>query len=126
MMIQVNENIDELNAAVHSSSTQMQNVQNLGQTTVQQAEPTYDATWLSVRNIPETLLNHISNRYDFQYSLYGYLYQKGRRDTENATITGYEIDPDRREATIDLSINDGGHVTGTYRMSDRSFLYRMS
>ncbi len=34
MMIQVNENIDELNAAVHSSSTQMQNVQNLGQTTV--------------------------------------------------------------------------------------------
>ena len=126
MMIQVNENIDELNAAVHSSSTQMQNVQNLGQTTVQQAEPTYDATLLSVRNIPETLLNHISNRYDFQYSLYGYLYQKGRRDTENATITGYEIDPDRREATIDLSINDGGHVTGTYRMSDRSFLYRMS
>ena len=126
MMIQVNENIDELNAAVHSSSTQMQNVQNLGQTTVQQAEPTYDATLLSVRNIPETLLNHISNRYDFQYSLYDYLYQKGRRDTENATITGYEIDPDRREATIDLSINDGSHVTGTYRMSNHSFSYRMS
>ena len=124
MMIQVNENIDELNAAVHSSSTQMQNVQNLGQTTVQQAEPTYDATLLSVRNIPETLLNHISNRYDFQYSLYDYLYQKGRRDTENATITGYEIDPDRKEATIQLKADDGTSITGLYKRSGSSFSYR--
>ena len=125
MMIQVNENIDELNAAVHSSSTQIQNVQNLGQTTVRQAEPTYDATLLSVRNIPETLLNHISNRYDFQYSLYDYLYRNGHREAESATVTGDEIDPDRREAAIDLSISDGSHVTGTYRMSDHSFSYRM-
>lgn len=114
------------NTAVHSSSSQMQNAQNIGQTTVQQEEPTYDATRLSVRNIPETLLNYISNRYDFQYSLYDFLYQKGRRDIESATVTGYEIDPDRREATIDLSISDGSHVTGTYRMSDHSFSYRMS
>ena len=104
----------------------MQNVQNTDQTTVRQAEPSYDATRLAIRNIPQTLLNHISNRYDFQYSLYDYLYQKGSRDIESATVIGYEIDPDRREASIELSISDGSHVTGTYRMSDHSFSYRMS
>ncbi len=114
------------NTAANSPTSQMQNVQNTDQTTVRQAEPSYDATRLSIRNIPQTLLNYISNRYDFQYSLYDYLYQKGSRDIESASVTGYEIDPDRREASIELSISDGSHVTGTYRMSDHSFSYRMS
>ena len=113
------------NTPVQSSAPQMQNVQDSGQRPVRQAEPSYDATRLSVRNIPETLLNYISNRYDFQYSLYDYLYRNGHREAESATVTGYEIDPDRREAAIDLSISDGSHVTGTYRMSDHSFSYRM-
>ena len=45
---------------------------------------------------------------------------------DGESVTGYEIDPDRREASIDLLISDGSHVTGTYRMSDHSFSYRMN
>ena len=91
---------------------------------IRQTERSYDATRLSIKGIPETLLNYISNRYELQYSLYDYLYHSGHRDVSSVQVTDYEIDPDRKEATIQLKADDGTSITGLYKRSGSSFSYR--
>lgn len=83
----------------------------------------YDATTLTIRSIPEPLLNYISNRYDFQYSLYDYLYRNGHRDTTKATVTDYAIDADRRMALIELNLDDGGQISATYDHDENMFSF---
>ena len=82
-----------------------------------------DATTLTIRSIPEPLLNYISNRYDFQYSLYDYLYRNGHRDTTKATVTDYAIDADRRMALIELNLDDGGQISATYDHDENMFSF---
>ena len=129
---------EEENASSHEnrtgSSQQVASVPGTTQPEIRQnAQPTqrttersYDATRLSVKGIPETLLNYINNRYDLQYSLYDYLYKNGHRNVDSVQVTGYEIDPDRKEAMIYLRTDDGISITGIYSRTGNSFSYRRS
>ena len=129
---------EEENASSHEnrtgSSQQDASVPGTTQTEIRQntqptqrtTERSYDATRLSVKGIPETLLNYINNRYDLQYSLYDYLYKNGHRNVDSVQVTRYEIDPDRKEAMIYLRTDDGISITGIYSRTGNSFFYRRS
>ena len=129
---------EEENASSHEnrtgSSQQIASVPGTTQPEIRQntqptqrtTERSYDATRLSVKGIPETLLNYINNRYDLQYSLYDYLYKNGHRNVDSVQVTGYEIDPDRKEAMIYLRTDDGISITGIYSRTGNSFSYRRS
>jgi len=89
----------------------------------QQPQNTYDATNLSVKKIPETLLNYLNNRYEFQYDLYDWLYRHGKREVSSATVTDYSIDGDSRTATIELTLSDGSDVTAVYNKSSNTYSF---
>ena len=89
-----------------------------------QSGNTYDATSLSVKKIPETLLNYIDNRYEFQYGLYDWLYNHGKKDVGSATVTDYSINGDLRTATIELSLSDGSNMTAVYDKASNSYSFK--
>ena len=84
----------------------------------------YDATNLAIKRIPETLLNYIDNRYEFQYSLYDWLYNHGKKDVESATVTDYSIDGDSRTASIELSLSDGSSISAVYDKTGNSYSFK--
>ena len=84
----------------------------------------YDATNLAIKKIPETLLNYIDNRYEFQYSLYDWLYNHGKKDVESATVTDYSIDGDSRTASIELSLSDGSSISAVYDKTGNSYSFK--
>ena len=84
----------------------------------------YDATNLSVKKIPETLLNYIDNRYEFQYSLYDWLYNHGKKEVGSASVTDYSIDGDARQAMIELQLSDGGSLTATYDKASNTYSFK--
>ena len=84
----------------------------------------YDATNLAIKKIPETLLNYIDNRYEFQYSLYDWLYNHGKKDVESATVTDYSIDGDSRTASISLSLSDGSSIPAVYDKTGNSYSFK--
>ncbi|MCD8348913.1 MAG: hypothetical protein LUD16_13430 [Lachnospiraceae bacterium] len=84
----------------------------------------YDATTLSVTEIPITLLNYLSNRYELQYTLYDYLYRNGYSDVTAVAVSSYEIDADTRTATITFTLSDGSSLTGIYSRDDNSYSYQ--
>ncbi len=84
----------------------------------------YDATKLTIKSVPETLMNYIRNRYDFQYSLYDYLYRNGHRQVKKATVKGYEIDGESRTADIKLRLDDGSTVLATYDRDSNTYTFR--
>ena len=88
-----------------------------------QMQDSYNAADLSVKQIPETLLNYIDNRYEFQYSLYDWLYNHGKKNVESATVTDYSIDGDSRKATIDLVLSDGSSVAAVYDKTANSYSF---
>ena len=89
----------------------------------QQPQNSYDATNLSVKKIPETLLNYLDNRYEFQYDLYDWLYRHGKREVSSASVTDYSIDGDSRTATIELVLSDGSSVTAVYNKSSNTYSF---
>ena len=95
-----------------------QNTQENGQT-----QNSYNAANLSVNQIPETLLNYIDNRYEFQYSLYEWLYDHGMKEIESASVTNYSIDGDSRKAEIDLRLSDGSSMTAVYDKTTNTYSY---
>ena len=108
-----------------SSGVDSQNSGQPAQNTVQpqaQAQPQsqqetdsrYDATQMSISSVPEELLNYLDNRYVFQYSLYDYLFGKGKKDVNSAEVTDYSIDAGTRQATIRLKLDDGSALTAVY------------
>ena len=88
------------------------------------SQNSYDATKLSVKKIPETLLNYIDNRYEFQYSLYDWLYNHGKKEVATASVTDYSIDGDARQATIELQLSDGSKLTATYDKSSNKYSFK--
>lgn len=84
----------------------------------------YDATNLAIKKIPETLLNYIDNRYEFQYSLYDWLYNHGKKDVESAMVTDYSIDGDSRTASIELSLSDGSSISAVYDKTGNSYSFK--
>ncbi len=83
----------------------------------------YDASSLSISGIPKTLLNYMVNRYELQYTLYDFLYRNGRVSDE-ASVSDYEIDAEKREALITLTLLDGSSVTCTYSRDANTYSYR--
>ena len=88
-----------------------------------QPQNPYDATNLSVKKIPETLLNYLDNRYEFQYDLYDWLYHHGKREVSSASVTDYSIDGDSRTATIELALSDGSSMTAVYNKSSNTYSF---
>ena len=84
----------------------------------------YDATNLAIKKIPETLLNYIDNRYEFQYSLYDWLYNHEKKDVESAMVTDYSIDGDSRTASIELSLSDGSSISAVYDKTGNSYSFK--
>ncbi len=84
---------------------------------------TYDASTLSVNNIPTTLANYISNQYELQYTLYDFLYRNGY-DVSAVSVTDYEINADTRQATINFILSDGSTLTGIYAKDSNTYSYR--
>ena len=103
---------------VQETPPSSQNTEN-----TQDQQNAYDATALAVKKIPETLLNYIDNRYEFQYSLYNWLYNHGKKNVESATVTDYSIDGDARQAVIDLQLSDGSGMTAVYDKSANSYSF---
>ena len=89
-----------------------------------ETQSAYDAMRLKVKGIPGELSNYLSNPYELQYSLYDYLYKKGIRNAESASVTDYYIDSDERVATIQIKIDGIGSVTAIYDRDENSYSYQ--
>ena len=89
-----------------------------------EAENTYDAANLEVRAIPRQLYNYLKNPYELQYGLYDYLYKNGIRNVSTATVSSYEIDADRRSASITLSIDGGRIIKALYLLDSNTYSFQ--
>lgn len=106
-----------------ASTVQQPSVIYVPQQTERAQQNTYDASTLSILNIPETLLNYINNKYELQYSMYRYLYDRGYTNVTSAAVTDYSIDASSRSATIRFELSNGGKLTGTYRKDTNTYAY---
>ena len=70
------------------------------------------------------MLNYIDNRYEFQYSLYDWLYNHGKKNVESASVTDYSIDGDARQAKIKLKLSDGSSLTAVYDKTADSYSFK--
>ena len=86
-------------------------------------EAEYDATDLTIMAVSSTLSNYLDNRYELQYTLYDYLYRNGKSDVKTAAVRDFNIDPDKRVASITFELDDGSMVTGTYKKDSNSYGY---
>lgn len=93
------------------------------QTEKEKKEQTYDASTLTISGIPEKLLNYLDNRYEFQYSLYDYLYKNGYRDVKEVMVESYTIDADERKAEMDIRLDTGRMMAGVYDKQRNSYLF---
>ena len=89
-----------------------------------EAENTYDAANLEVRAISRQLYNYLKNPYELQYGLYDYLYKNGIRNVSTATVSSYEIDADRRCASITLSIDGGRIIKALYLLDSNTYSFQ--
>ena len=89
-----------------------------------EAENTYDAANLEVRAVPRQLYNYLKNPYELQYGLYDYLYKNGIRNVSTATVSSYEIDADRRCASITLSIDGGRIIKALYLLDSNTYSFQ--
>ena len=89
-----------------------------------EAENTYDAANLEVRAVPKQLYNYLKNPYELQYGLYDYLYKNGIRNVSTATVSSYEIDADRRSASITLSIDGGRIIKALYLLDSNTYSFQ--
>ena len=89
-----------------------------------EAENTYDAANLEVRAVPKQLYNYLKNPYELQYGLYDYLYKNGIRNVSTATVSSYEIDADRRCASITLSIDGGRIIKALYLLDSNTYSFQ--
>ena len=83
----------------------------------------YDATDLSVESVPQKLLNYMDSPYTFQFKLYDYLYSKGRRGKMTASVSDFSVDGAKKEATIHLTLSDGGSVTAVYSKDSNAWSF---
>jgi hypothetical protein len=83
----------------------------------------YDATDLSVESVPQKLLNYMDSPYTFQFKLYDYLYSKGRRGKMTASVSDFSVDGAKKEATIYLTLSDGGSVTAVYSKDSNAWSF---
>lgn len=83
----------------------------------------YDATDLSVESVPQKLLNYLDSPYTFQFKLYDYLYSKGRRGKMTASVSDFSVDGAKKEATIYLTLSDGGSVTAVYSKDSNAWSF---
>ena len=92
--------------------------------TAQPAESSdYYATDLSVESVPQKLLNYLDSPYTFQFRLYDYLYSKGLRGKMTASVSDFSVDGTRKEATIHLTLSDGGSVTAVYSKDSNAYSF---
>ena len=83
----------------------------------------YDATDLSVESVPQKLLNYMDSPYTFQFKLYDYLYSKGRRGKMTASVSDFSVDGAKKEATIHLTLSDGGSMTAVYSKDSNAWSF---
>ena len=89
-----------------------------------EAENTYDAANLEVKAVPKQLYNYLKNPYELQYGLYDYLYENGIRNVSTATVSSFEIDADRRSASITLSIDGGRIIKALYHLDSNTYSFQ--
>lgn len=86
-----------------------------------QTQPSYDASGFSIEHLSRELKNYIGNEYLLQYELYHYLYGRGNQAVTEASVSGYQIDPDTRRAEVTFSIPDGSVVNGIFWLDSGSW-----
>lgn len=106
-----------------AQSTQSGQSGQSGQTAQPAEESDYDATDLSVESVPQKLLNYLDSPYTFQFKLYDYLYSKGRRGKMSASVSDFSVDGSKKEATIHLTLSDGGSVTAVYSKDSNAWSF---
>ena len=94
-----------------------------GQSTQPAENSDYDATDLSVESVPQKLLNYLDSPYTFQFKLYDYLYSKGYRGKMTASVSDFSVDGAKKEATIHLTLSDGGSVTAVYSKDSNAWSF---
>jgi hypothetical protein len=94
-----------------------------GQSTQPAENSDYDATDLSVESVPQKLLNYLDSPYTFQFKLYDFLYSKGRRGQMSASVSDFSVDGAKKEATIHLTLSDGGSVTAVYSKDSNAWSF---
>ena len=88
-----------------------------------EANDRYDASTLTISEIPEKLLNYLDNRYKLQYSLYDYLYKNGYRIVKNVTVEDYTIDAENQIAEIRIRLEGGELLTGRYEKVNNRYSF---
>lgn len=120
----------ETAAEKRSRDTERQDQESSGQvqpegrsTSMGASKSDYDATKLSIRSVPEELMNYLDNPYVFQYQLYDYLYKRGRKTVGQAEVTEYSIDSVKRTASIKLKLSDGSGLTAIYSHDSGTYTF---
>ncbi len=99
-----------------------QNVQPQSET--QQNQRSYDASRLTLENMPEELLNYISNQYTFQFELYDFLYNSGSTNARTVYVSDYAINGEEKSAVISLSVDDGSTLSAVYDRDTDTYSFR--
>lgn len=86
-----------------------------------QTQLSYDASSFSIKHLSSELKNYIGNEYLLQYELYHYLYGRENQMVTDASVSGYQIDPDTRRAEVIFSISNGSVVNGTFWLDSGSW-----
>lgn len=123
--LQTTETMAQSNVQAQTTQTDAYQT-NTPQANTSQTQPAtsdYDATRLSISSIPNELYNYLDNEYTFQYSLYSYLYNAGKKNVSSAAVVDYSIDGGTKTASMKIQLDDGSVISGTYSKGTNSYSF---
>lgn len=87
-------------------------------TPAQTQETTFD-----ILAVSKVFLDYTGDHEGFYQKAFEYVLSKGLTGQITGTMSSYDIDPEKKTATITILLNNGSSFTGTYRKDKKSFSF---
>ncbi len=81
------------------------------------------ATSFDILSVSTVFLAYVQDEDAFYQAAFDYILQKGCTGSIVGTMSGYEIDPEKKTAVIRIMLSTGGTITATYNKADDTYSF---
>ncbi len=80
-------------------------------------------TSFDILSVSTVFLAYVKDEDAFYQAAFDYILEKGCTGSIVGTMSGYEIDPEKKTATIDIMLSTGGTIKGTYDKANNHYSF---
>lgn len=84
---------------------------------------TATTTSLDIYSVSTVFLAYVDSQEAFYQAIFDYVQGKGLTGSITSTMSGYEIDPDSKTATVRIMLSTGNTVTGLYNKTSQTYSF---